>query len=146
MNLVHHPREGDVYQVRGDKPERWVQQTDFTNDEAVGYLADRLAAGGVEDQLVTAGAHAGDAVLIGSIDDGVLFTWEPTMTTGGELLGARGTDMRLEDRHRRSNVERRAQYHELMDAKESARQQLRDEAAEGIWVDDASHRDDGDDA
>jgi len=100
----------------------------------------------VEDQLVTAGAHAGDAVLIGSIDNGVLFTWEPTMTTGGELLGARGTDMRLEDRHRRSNVERRAQYHELMDAKESARQQLRDEAAEGIWVDAASHRDDGDDA
>ena len=146
VNLIHHPREGDVYQVRGDKPERWVQQTDFTNDEAVGYLADRLAAGGVEDQLVTAGAHAGDTVLIGSIDNGVLFTWEPTMTTGGELLGARGTDMRLEDRHRRSNVERRAQYHELMDAKESARQQLRDEAAEGIWVDAASHRDDGDDA
>jgi Obg family GTPase CgtA-like protein len=29
--------------VRGEKPERWVRQTDFDNDEAVGYLADRLA-------------------------------------------------------------------------------------------------------
>jgi len=29
--------------VRGTKPERWVRQTDFSNDEAVGYLADRLA-------------------------------------------------------------------------------------------------------
>ena len=58
-----------------------MRQTDFTNDEAVGYLADRLAAGGVEDELVAAGAHAGDAVLIGPVDGGVLFIWEPTMTT-----------------------------------------------------------------
>ena len=28
---------------RGRKPTRWVRQTDFANDEAVGYLADRLA-------------------------------------------------------------------------------------------------------
>src|SRR5262249_11509386 len=35
-------REGDVYVVTG-RPERWVRQTNFDNDEAVGYLADRLA-------------------------------------------------------------------------------------------------------
>ncbi|MDX6220371.1 MAG: GTPase, partial [Frankiales bacterium] len=35
--------EDDVYVVRGSKPERWVLQTDFSNDEAVGYLGDRLA-------------------------------------------------------------------------------------------------------
>jgi GTP-binding protein len=35
--------DGEVFRVRGVKPERWVRQTDFTNDEAVGYLADRLA-------------------------------------------------------------------------------------------------------
>ena len=29
--------------MTGGKPERWVRQTDFSNDEAVGYLADRLA-------------------------------------------------------------------------------------------------------
>ena len=140
-----HPSEGQVYQVRGQRPERWVRQTDFTNDEAVGYLADRLAAAGVEDELVKAGAHAGDTVLIGEVDGGVLFTWEPTMTTGPELLGARGTDLRLETSRRRTNVERRSQYHEMMDAKEAARQQLRDEAAEGLWTDAASwHGDDED--
>ena len=37
-------RNGDVwYTVTGTKPERWVVQTNFDNDEAVGYLADRLA-------------------------------------------------------------------------------------------------------
>src|SRR5262249_54333573 len=32
-----------AYLIRGEKPVRWVRQTDFGNDEAVGYLADRLA-------------------------------------------------------------------------------------------------------
>ncbi|MDO4899523.1 GTPase ObgE [Actinomyces sp.] len=135
VEVIQHPAEGTVYQVRGDKPERWVRQTDFSNDEAVGYLADRLAAGGVEDELARAGAHAGDTVLIGAVEGGIIFTWEPAMTTGAELLGARGTDARLEDRHRRTNAERRAQYHDWMDAKEAARRQLRDEAAEGLWTD-----------
>ena len=145
VRLLDHPSEGQVYQVRGQRPERWVLQTDFSNDEAVGYLADRLAAAGVEDELVKAGAHAGDTVLIGEVDGGVLFTWEPSMATGPELLGARGTDLRLESSRRRTNVERRSQYHEMMDAKEAARQQLRDEAAEGLWTDAASwHGDDED--
>jgi len=138
VRLLVHPSEGQVYQVRGQRPERWVRQTDFSNDEAVGYLADRLAAAGVEDELVKAGAHAGDTVLIGEVDGGVLFTWEPSMTTGPELLGARGTDLRLEGSRRRTNVERRSQYHEMMDAKEAARQQLREEAAEGLWTDAAT--------
>ncbi|MBW3069930.1 GTPase ObgE [Actinomyces sp. 594] len=141
VSVIQHPAEGTVYQVRGAKPERWVRQTDFSNDEAVGYLADRLAAGGVEDELAKAGAHAGDTVLIGAVEGGVIFTWEPSMTTGAELLGARGTDARLEDRHRRTNAERRERYHEWMDAKEAARQQLRDEAAEGLWTDAADWED-----
>jgi GTP-binding protein len=40
----------------GAKPERWVQQTDFDNDEAVGFLADRLAKLGVEEELFKQGA------------------------------------------------------------------------------------------
>ena len=47
------------------KPERWVRQTDFGNDEAVGYLADRLARLGVEEALLEAGAEAGAEVVIG---------------------------------------------------------------------------------
>ena len=51
--------------VRGEKPRRWIQQTDFGNDEAVGYLADRLARLGVEEALAEAGAQAGAEVVIG---------------------------------------------------------------------------------
>jgi GTPase len=92
--------EGDAlrYVVLGAKPERWVRQTDFANDEAVGYLADRLARLGVEDALREAGAHAGDTVVIGG-DDAVVFDWEPTLSAGAErLAGPRGTDPRLEGR------------------------------------------------
>ncbi|QRN80367.1 MAG: GTPase ObgE, partial [Nocardiopsis sp. BM-2018] len=32
------PLGDNAFQVRGDKPARWVRQTDFSNDEAVGYL------------------------------------------------------------------------------------------------------------
>lgn len=90
--------EGDRFRVRGTKPERWVRQTDFSNDEAVGYLADRLARLGVEDALVNAGATAGAEVVIGG-DDAVVFDWEPTIQAGAELLpGRRGSDPRLERR------------------------------------------------
>ncbi|KQX17027.1 GTPase CgtA [Streptomyces sp. Root431] len=86
----------DVYRVRGDKPERWVRQTDFNNDEAVGYLADRLNRLGVEDRLMKAGARAGDGVAIGAEDNAVVFDWEPSMMAGAEMLGRRGEDHRLE--------------------------------------------------
>ncbi|MEJ7756990.1 MAG: GTPase ObgE [Nocardioidaceae bacterium] len=51
--------------VRGEKPLRWVRQTDFSNDEAVGFLADRLARIGIEDKLLALGAEAGDDIVIG---------------------------------------------------------------------------------
>src|ERR1700712_888247 len=54
----------DGFVVRGVRPERWIRQTDFTNDEAVGFLADRLNRLGVEEQLAKAGARPGDAVTI----------------------------------------------------------------------------------
>ncbi|MFE9723487.1 GTPase ObgE [Streptomyces sp. NPDC005794] len=85
-----------IYRVRGEKPERWIRQTDFNNDEAVGYLADRLNRLGVEDALRKAGAQAGDGVAIGAEDNAVVFDWEPTMAAGAEMLGRRGEDHRLE--------------------------------------------------
>ncbi len=94
----------DGYLVEGHKPERWVLQTDFANEEAVGYLADRLARIGVEKALAAAGAVTGSAVTIG----GVSFDWQPT-----ELeqfaSGMRGQDARFEDRSRRGADERRLQ-------------------------------------
>ncbi|MFF3246855.1 GTPase ObgE [Streptomyces sp. NPDC002870] len=88
--------EDGLFRVRGEKPERWVRQTDFSNDEAVGYLADRLNRLGVEDELMKAGARAGDGVAIGPEDNAVVFDWEPTMMAGAEMLGRRGEDHRLE--------------------------------------------------
>ncbi|HEU4490145.1 MAG TPA: GTPase ObgE [Jiangellales bacterium] len=87
-------RDGDRFLVLGAKPTRWVAQTDFSNDEAVGYLADRLARLGVEDALVAAGAQAGDEVVVGD----VVFDWEPSVQAGAERLGPRGSDPRLEGR------------------------------------------------
>ncbi|MFD4994536.1 GTPase ObgE [Streptomyces buecherae] len=86
----------DLFRVRGEKPERWVHQTDFNNDEAVGYLADRLNRLGVEDALLKAGARAGVGVAIGADENAVVFDWEPTMAAGAEMLGRRGEDHRLE--------------------------------------------------
>ncbi|MFF4226126.1 GTPase ObgE [Streptomyces sp. L500] len=88
--------EDGLFRVRGEKPERWVRQTDFNNDEAVGYLADRLNRLGVEEQLMKAGARAGDGVAIGPEDNAVVFDWEPTMLSGAEMLGRRGEDHRFE--------------------------------------------------
>ncbi|GAA4745002.1 GTPase ObgE [Amnibacterium soli] len=110
-----------VYRVLGAKPQRWVQQTDFTNDEAVGYLGDRLAKLGVEDALFAAGARPGSAVVIGP-GDGVVFDWEPTLTSIAELVTSpRGTDARFGGSTRRSTEERRQGYKERMDAKAAAR-------------------------
>ncbi|WP_109506487.1 GTPase ObgE [Nocardioides speluncae] len=87
----------DGWRVRGTKPERWVRQTDFSNDEAVGFLADRLNRLGVEDRLLELGAQEGDAVLIGDPDNSVVFDFKPGIDAGVEMLGRRGEDQRFEE-------------------------------------------------
>ncbi|MGZ5415950.1 MAG: GTPase ObgE [Nocardioides sp.] len=91
---------GEGWRVRGVKPERWVRQTDFSNDEAVGFLADRLNRLGVEDRLLELGAEEGDAVLIGEAENAVVFDFKPMMSADAEILGSRrGEDNRFaEDR------------------------------------------------
>ena len=126
--------EGPIYRIRGGKPERWVMQTDFQNDEAIGYLADRLAKIGVEEQLFRAGAVPGSTVVIGS-GNGVVFDWEPTLTSTAELLvGPRGSDERLSENSRRNTKQRREEYGALMDAKREAREELGREREAGLWV------------
>jgi GTPase len=98
--------------VRGEKPARWVRQTDFSNDEAVGFLADRLNRLGVEARLLELGATAGDDVIIGGSadgigDDAVVFDFDPQIVAGAEMLGRRGEDQRLDDNDRRTNQQRR---------------------------------------
>jgi len=126
--------DGPIYRIRGGKPERWVMQTDFQNDEAIGYLADRLAKIGVEEQLFRAGAVPGSTVVIGS-GNGVVFDWEPTLTSTAELLvGPRGSDERLSENSRRNTKQRREEYGALMDAKREAREELGREREAGLWV------------
>jgi GTP-binding protein len=82
------------FSIRGSKPVRWIRQTDFSNDEAVGYLADRLEKLGIEEALAKAGAQAGAEVLIGPEDNAVVFDWDPTVNMGARV-GPRGTDSRV---------------------------------------------------
>ena len=94
----------DVYVVHGVRPERWVKQTNFENDEAVGYLADRLARIGVEDELAKMGAERGAPVRIGAFE----FDWQPTVYAGEEFTpGNRGTDYRLEEKTGRPSASQR---------------------------------------
>lgn len=140
-------RNGDYwFTVTGTKPERWVVQTNFDNDEAVGYLADRLAKLGVEDALRKNGARPGDEVRIGRGARAVAFDWDPTIAAGAEnldgtQLGSRGRDLRLEAEdsrgRRRTNTERRRQYHEMMDARAAMRAAMQAEREAGHWADPA---------
>ncbi len=107
---------GEGWRIRGEKPERWVRQTDFSNDEAVGFLADRLNRLGVETRLVKLGAKEGDTVLIGHPDNAVVFDFKPGLDAGAEMLGRRGEDQRFEEsrparpaspRHRRRHARAR---------------------------------------
>ncbi|RHW28009.1 GTPase ObgE [Nocardioides immobilis] len=102
-------KTGAGWRVRGVKPERWVRQTDFSNDEAVGFLADRLNRLGVEAKLLELGAEEGDAVLIGHPDNAVVFDFKPGIDAGAENLSRRGQDERFQDErpahHRRREIQ-----------------------------------------
>jgi len=128
--------EAPLYRIIGEKPERWVEQTDFANDEAVGFLADRLMKIGIDEALFDAGATPGAAVIIGA-GKGQVFDWEPTLSSAAELMAApRGTDPRLDASNRATRAQRKQSYHERMDAKAQARAELTEEKEAGMWADD----------
>ena len=139
FTVERDPNDPEGFVVRGARPERWVRQTDFSNDEAVGFLADRLNRLGVEDQLAKAGAHEGDAVTIGE----VTFDWVPTLPAGtltaeeSAGLGGRGTDNRLESAHRLRAEERLAAKRE---------RRIPYELSEPGWTDEDIPEDLSDDA
>ncbi|KJK12328.1 GTPase CgtA [Terrabacter sp. 28] len=135
--------DGVFFRVTGDRPVRWVRQTDFSNDEAVGYLADRLGRLGVEDELFKAGAVAGDTVVIGATDDAVVFDWEPTLQAGAELLGSRGTDLRLAESSRPTRDEKREAQRDRYAARAATQEELEAERRSGLWH-LAADSDDGD--
>ncbi|MGO1950649.1 MAG: GTPase ObgE, partial [Mycobacteriaceae bacterium] len=104
FEVTEDPQFEDAFIVTGEKLERWIRQTDFENDEAVGYLADRFAKAGVEDALYKAGAVEGCEVTIGPIT----FEWEPQTAAGVDLMpSGRGTDRRLDRTDRSTSDERK---------------------------------------
>lgn len=129
--------QGPRFRVIGERPRRWVLQTDFSNEEAVGYLADRLARLGVEEELFKAGATPGAQVLIGGGENAVVFDWEPTMAAGAELLaGPRGTDLRLGTEDSRPTREAKREAHGARRAaRDQARADLATERTAGRWTD-----------
>jgi GTP-binding protein len=118
FTVTTDPADPEAFVVRGSKPERWVRQTQFDNDEAVGYLADRLARLGVEAELAKLGAMPGATVTIGDY----VFDFEPTAGMADEEYQPtrRGTDERLENVTRPNADDRLA-------AKKARRQHLSDD-------------------
>ncbi|QYH19351.1 GTPase ObgE [Corynebacterium aquatimens] len=102
IKVERDPLYPEGWIVTGEKAERWIRQTDFENDEAVGYLSDRLEKAGVEDALRKIGAREGDVVTIGEIS----FDWEPSRG-GDPTLAGRGQDARLGGTNRASAQERK---------------------------------------
>jgi GTP-binding protein len=124
------PAEAGGFVVRGEKPERWVRQTDFQNEEAVGYLADRLGRLGVEAELAKLGAEPGASVTIG----GVTFDFEPAAGLADYVPTRRGTDERFDTSTRPNPAQRLA-------AKKARRSRAPDDTA-GDWDDDDGEWDD----
>ncbi|GHT81352.1 GTPase Obg [Actinomycetota bacterium] len=138
------------WEVTGDKLRTWVLQTDFGNDEAVGYLSDRLAKIGVEDELAKRGAQPHDEVRISMKDTSAdylnteqefyIFNYEPGYTAGAEILfsNIRGEDVRLEMQERANRMtrkEKRDQFHARQDERSQTRAQFDAERQEGYWAD-----------
>jgi GTPase len=127
FTVVPDPATPGGFIVQGSKPERWVRQTSFDNDEAVGYLADRLARLGVETELARQGAEPGAAVTIG----GVTFDFEPSggVDDSEYVPTRRGTDERLENVTRPNPTQRLA-------AKKARR--VRSDDIDADWADEQS--------
>jgi GTP-binding protein len=128
-----------VYEVRGTRPERWVRQTNFDNDEAVGYLADRLARLGVEDALAKAGAEPGCPVRIGGRE----FDWYPDIYAGTDHVSPiRGADERIDA----ARSTRRTSAAERLAARKARRQPGGDAGAADdakVWHDAQHDRNSG---
>jgi GTP-binding protein len=132
FTVVPDPAEAGAFIVRGDKPLRWVRQTAFDNEEAIGYLADRLARLGVEAELAKQGALPGASVTIGD----VTFDFAPSAGIDDDYVPTRrGTDERLLSITRPNPAERLA-------AKKARRAHEDDLGVD--WADDPDGPDDPD--
>jgi GTP-binding protein len=135
---IEQDHEG-TYVISGPRPERWVRQTNFDNEEAVGYLADRLARLGVEEALAKAGAEPGSPVRIGARE----FDWVPTVYAGVEYApeARRGSDTRLADRSTRAAAAERLAARKARRQASPGNLDVYDSLEAGDEVDDADDLD-----
>lgn len=117
--------ENIIYRIVGPKPERWVAQCDFSNQDAVGYLGERLQKIGIEDELYKKGAKRGSTVIIGE-QNGVVFDWDPLVDSVAELVSD----------ERRTNQDRRQEYHEMMDQRSRGRAEREAVREASVFVED----------
>ena len=123
--------------VRGARPERWIRQTAFDNDEAVGYLG---RPAGPARRRGGAGRGRGRSRAAPVTIGDVTFDWEPTTPAGvAVLMSGRGTDRRLEQDDRVGAAERKAAR------AERRRHRSDDELRERLAEDDRSTDTRGDD-
>jgi GTP-binding protein len=145
------------FEVESEKLRNWVLQTDFANDEAVGYLADRLAKVGVEEELTKLGAVEHDEVRILTTNSRAkyvkteqeyyAFSFEPAFSAGSEILysNIRGEDTRIDMNERVSRMtrkEKRDQFHQRQDARAATREEFEQDRKKGYWAEpdfDAEH-------
>lgn len=102
-------RQGDCWEVSGRLVERAVAMTDLDAEEPTRRLQARLLAWGVEDELLRAGARAGDTVRIGRAE--FEFMPEPLASPPPQGPQVRPSQKaRLQDKKaRRQSVRERAQ-------------------------------------
>ena len=73
-------------------------------------------------------------MLIGAADDAVVFDWEPTLISGAELLGQRGSDLRLAESQRATRDEKREAAHDRYVARQATQSDLEAERRAGHWA------------
>lgn len=127
--------EQQVFRITGSKPERWVAQTMFGNAEAVGYLSERLQKIGIEEALYKKGARRGSTVIIGA-GNGVVFDWDPLISSVAELVEGPGGVEAADGSGRRTNEQRRQQYYDMMDQRAKGREERQAVREASVFVED----------
>jgi len=105
-----------VWTVYGTKLRRWINQTDFDNPEAIGYLSDRLSKLPIEKELQKHGAQDNDEIIIGDSDYNYQFTFRPNLFLDPKG-SPRGTDNRLDPNRRPTRKEKKESYQEFLRSK-----------------------------
>ncbi len=127
---------GDIYRVLGAKPERWVA-ADRLPERGGRRLSSPTGSRSSASRTSCSRPAPSPARRSSSAGDGVVFDWEPTLTSVAELHAAPAapTPASTDDAPPDQQGAPR-ELHERMDAKAEARAELEAERAAGMWSDE----------